>query len=160
MNDGFNILIGGGGNDNLTGSATRSMVIVGGAGNDTITGGTGRDILIGGLGSDTIRGGSGEDIVIGGAITDQTIVSRLKLLQDEWTSGRTYQQRIDNLRGVTNTGVNGSSYLSNSSPVGDTLLDDSAVDTLYGEGDLDWLIGSLQDILHGFDPLNERRDLP
>ncbi len=40
------------------------MVIVGGAGNDTITGGSGRDILIGGLGSDTIRGGSGEDIVI------------------------------------------------------------------------------------------------
>ncbi len=160
LNDGFNILIGGGGNDNLTGSATRSMVIVGGAGNDTITGGSGRDILIGGLGSDTIRGGAGEDIVIGGAITDSTSISRLRLLQNEWTSGRTYQQRIDNLMGVTNTGVNGTSYLSNGSPAGDTLLDDSAVDTLYGEGDFDWLIGSLQDVMTDLDPLNERRDQP
>ncbi len=120
----------------------------------------GRDILIGGLGSDTIRGGSGEDIVIGGAITDQNYRIPSEATTRRMDIGTYYQQRIDNLRGVTNTGVNGSSYLSNSSPVGDTLLDDSAVDTLYGEGDLDWLIGSLQDILHGFDPLNERRDIP
>ncbi len=62
--------------------------------------------------------------------------------------------------GVTNTGVNGTSYLSNGSPAGDTLLDDSAVDTLYGEGDQDWLIGSLQDVMTDLDPLNERRDVP
>ncbi len=158
--DSFEVILGGNGNDSIKGSATRSMVIVGGSGNDTITGGTGRDILIGGLGSDTIRGGSGEDIVIGGAITDSTSISRLRLLQNEWTSGRTYQQRIDNLMGVTNTGVNGTSYLSNGSPAGDMLLDDSAVDTLYGEGDFDWLIGSLQDVMTDLDPLNERRDVP
>ncbi len=64
------------------------------------------------------------------------------------------------LDGCDQYGGNGTSYLSNSSPAGDTLLDDSAVDTLYGEGDQDWLIGSLQDVMPDLDSLNERRDIP
>jgi Ca2+-binding RTX toxin-like protein len=155
----FSILIGGSGSDTLIGSSTRSMVIVGGAGNDTITGGSQRDILVGGVGADIIRGGGGQDIVIGGGIAQSTAVSRLGSLLSEWTSSRSYQQRISNLRGETQTGVNGSSYLSATSPIGNTLESDSGVDRLFGEGDLDWLLGSLQDMMPDWTSDLERRDL-
>ena len=88
------VIIGGGGNDTLTGTAgadkiaggTGNDVITdnyganilrGGAGNDTITvgngssgstlnGGSGNDVLVSGAGSDTLRGGAGSDTLTGG----------------------------------------------------------------------------------------------
>ena len=41
--------------------------IVGGLGNDTITGGSGDNILIGGGGNDTIIGGTGKNLIIAGS---------------------------------------------------------------------------------------------
>ena len=50
-------LIGGSGNDRLTGNAS-SNTLDGGAGNDTLDGGAGADVLIGGVGADTINTGA------------------------------------------------------------------------------------------------------
>jgi Ca2+-binding RTX toxin-like protein len=71
-------LLGGGGEDTLTGSA-EADAIDGGGGRDSITGGRGKDTLAGGSGSDrlfgeggddTLRGGDGSDRLTGGAGND------------------------------------------------------------------------------------------
>lgn len=54
-------LDGGNGNDTLTGSAARD-VLIGGQGNDTLNGGAGDDLLRGGAGNDQLTGGAGHDV--------------------------------------------------------------------------------------------------
>jgi Ca2+-binding RTX toxin-like protein len=143
------------------------MVIVGGAGNDTITGGSSRDILIGGLGADVLSGVGDQDIVIGGRVTFDTNIPGLLSIQREWldttNSLRTYQQRIAKLMGESG-GANGAFYLSNSPPSGgDTLLDDSSIDRLLGGLDLDWLIGSQADLMPDWETISgitEQKDVP
>ena len=56
----------------ITGSATAANVLIGGAGNDVITGGTAADSLVGNAGNDTINAGTGavEDTVEGGTGID------------------------------------------------------------------------------------------
>ena len=53
-------VIGGSGNDSITGN-TRSNMLSGGSGNDTLTGGDGADVLIGSAGNDSLSGGAGND---------------------------------------------------------------------------------------------------
>jgi Ca2+-binding RTX toxin-like protein len=53
-------VIGGGGNDRLTGSAVAN-VLVGGGGDDILLGGAGDDVLRGGEGNDRLEGGLGND---------------------------------------------------------------------------------------------------
>ena len=60
------VLIGGAGNDTLTGNGT----LTGGAGNDLLTAGAGNDSLDGGAGDDTLLGGLGGDKLSGGAGND------------------------------------------------------------------------------------------
>ncbi|MDO9313588.1 MAG: Ig-like domain-containing protein, partial [Burkholderiaceae bacterium] len=55
------VLDGGGGDDNLTGSAGRDHLI-GGLGNDTLSGGGGADLIVGGKGDDQLTGGAGHDV--------------------------------------------------------------------------------------------------
>src|SRR5262249_5719561 len=59
-------VIGGAGNDSITGNG-HDNILIGGLGDDTlkIIGG-GHNLLIGGAGKDTLIGGVGEDILIGG----------------------------------------------------------------------------------------------
>jgi Ca2+-binding RTX toxin-like protein len=62
---------GGAGNDTINGSATGvSLLLIGGAGNDTLTGGRGNDTLDGGEGNDVLTGGKGLDTLNGGAGND------------------------------------------------------------------------------------------
>ena len=158
--DSFSVIIGGSGNDSLIGSRTRGMVLSGGAGNDSLTGGFSQDVLIGGGGSDTLRGGAGRDIVIGGLLSFENDLVGLKSILQEWQSSRSFSEIRTNLQGITNTGVNGGYYLRNSTtPVEDTLLDDGAVDSLFGGDDIDWYIASLSDVLESLKP-GEERDLP
>jgi VCBS repeat-containing protein len=63
-------LIGGGGNDQLSG-AGKSDYLLGGAGNDILDGGAGADELKGGDGDDTLDGGSGSDKLQGGKGNDK-----------------------------------------------------------------------------------------
>ncbi len=57
-------VLGGSGNDRITGSPTNDA-INGGQGNDTISGGAGDDLIRGGKGNDLISGGDGNDILMG-----------------------------------------------------------------------------------------------
>jgi Ca2+-binding RTX toxin-like protein len=147
----FQILIGGSGADALRAFPGVPSVLVGNAGNDLLTGSTARDILIGGLGIDTLYGGGDEDILIGGSTSHDIAPVALANLRAEWTSTRTYNERIGNLQGTSTTGtpMNNETYLRNTPT--DTLLDDNAVDSLYGEDDLDWFIAKL-----GMDLLPDR----
>jgi Ca2+-binding RTX toxin-like protein len=56
-------IVGGAGNDVLTGNDSAPKTLDGGPGNDRVVGGTGSDILDGGPGDDTIKGGGGRDIL-------------------------------------------------------------------------------------------------
>lgn len=58
-------LVGGPGNDKLTGAAGRDS-LTGSAGNDALDGGAGRDIISGGAGNDTVNAGPGNDSLTGG----------------------------------------------------------------------------------------------
>ncbi len=62
-------MIGGAGNDTLTGVGGNDNAN-GGTGNDFITGGGGNDILRGSAGDDTLLGGGGNDLLIGDAGND------------------------------------------------------------------------------------------
>jgi Ca2+-binding RTX toxin-like protein len=63
------LLLGGSGDDALTGGPSRD-VLRGGAGNDRLRGGDGRDTVSGGPGDDDLAGGEGRDRVRGGPGTD------------------------------------------------------------------------------------------
>ena len=54
-------LVGGDGNDTLTGDREANR-LDGGRGNDIINGGNGNDVIIGGAGDDTLTGGDGDDV--------------------------------------------------------------------------------------------------
>jgi len=58
------------GNDRVTVTGSRGVIINGGAGDDTITGGGGNDTINGEAGNDTIDGGLGNDTVSGGMNVD------------------------------------------------------------------------------------------
>ncbi|MFG0252441.1 MAG: hypothetical protein ACF8NJ_06155, partial [Phycisphaerales bacterium JB038] len=76
--DGFEHVIGSGGDDTLLGSTTADRleggsgddVIQGRGGNDVLKGGAGRDTISGGAGDDQIEGGTGEDLIEGGEGAD------------------------------------------------------------------------------------------
>jgi Ca2+-binding RTX toxin-like protein len=91
-------IIGGSGNDKLTGSTyaaspigyTKNNKLVGGAGNDTLVGLDGNDILDGGDGNDSLDGGAGNDNLIAGIGTD-------KLIGGAGTDAADYSGRSDAL---------------------------------------------------------------
>ena len=130
---GGDLLRGGDGNDCIYGESGAD-VLLGGAGADSLFGGAGRDLLIGGGGGDQIRGESDDDILIAGATTfDSSDVALLSILA-EWSSTRSYDQRVANLRGTgTGTRLNGSTFLTTA-----TVTNDTAADVLYGAGGQDW----------------------
>jgi uncharacterized delta-60 repeat protein len=139
---------GGAGNDRLRGGAGNDL-LVGGDGIDLLAGGGGRDLLIGegayapGVqGSiDRIVGDANDDILIGGYTSFADRRSALAAVQAEWNSGRTYTQRVNNLRDGT-----GSATRLNRDANGDdvflaanvTVFDDGVVDILTGSNGQDW----------------------
>jgi len=67
-------VIGGSGNDTITGNATANL-LEGGIGNDAIAGVAGDDTLIGGAGDDRLTGGAGNDLLQGGGDGDTAVLS-------------------------------------------------------------------------------------
>lgn len=67
---GSSLLVGGEGNDKLTGKGSADMLL-GGGGNDTLDGGAGNDQLYGDAGDDKLSGKKGNDLVFGGLGTDK-----------------------------------------------------------------------------------------
>jgi hypothetical protein len=116
--------------ENATGGAGNDLLIGDGSAN-RLVGGEGRNVLMGGGGPDTLIGGSGDDILIGSTAYRYNSAA-LQSILNEWSrTDETYQQRVDHIR--SGGGLNGT-YVLNST----TVVDDSAVDTLVGNGGNDW----------------------
>ncbi len=126
--DGSDWLGGGGGND----------VLLGGAGGDVLTGNDGRDLLIGGDGADTLAGWGDNkfDIMIGGTTAFDANAAALSAIMAEWTSGRDYATRVNNLTNGSGSPdrLNGNYFLQ----TGQTVFHDAYTDSLIYSGQ-DWL---------------------
>jgi Ca2+-binding RTX toxin-like protein len=166
--DGDDVIYTGGGDDFADGGAGDD-VLIGGDGAegaaDTLLGGEGRDILIGdgGVlsrkstagGADSLVGGPGEDILIAGWFEPVDAYSILAI-RDEWTSTRSYMERVANISGVgVGPRLNGDNFLQ----LNVTVLEDvpsspnvSAIDELLGGADMDWFLYELEDLLIDHEP--------
>jgi VCBS repeat-containing protein len=112
------IVVGGGSNDNLTGSAGADMLF-GGNGNDTLQGGGGNDLLCGGNGDDSLYGSNGDDTLDAGSGND-------RLYGEDGTDTLLGGKGDDALRGGDGN---------------DTLRAGDGNDTLDGGGNNDGLYG-------------------
>lgn len=161
--DGNDTLQGGTANDSLFGGAGADLHF-GNSGNDTIYGGAGVDVVLGEGGDDWIRGDADRNLIIGGSGRDYLDVlndgediaisgftafdnnpTALQAIVAEWSSSRTYVERLLNLVGVgLATRANGDYFLKPTQ----TVLDDGVVDTIYGgAAGVDWLMfEALQDL--------------
>jgi Ca2+-binding RTX toxin-like protein len=110
-------------------------VLVGGDGNDTLTGGAGPDVLIGGLGVDTQFGSGGEDLLIGGTTAFDLNPVALSAIAGEWFMPIAFATRQAHLTGQQSGGYNGP-YLLTAATVGA----DDAADDLFGGDGSDWFV--------------------
>ena len=136
---GNDLVRGGDGNDTLAGGLGND-ILLGDGGDDAIDGGDGRDVLIGGRGADGLRGSGGDDILIAGTTSFDASDRQLAQIRAEWTSLKSYANRVANLRGSRNPQYaarrNGNTFLR----AGSTVLDDDAVDHLTGDAGFDWFL--------------------
>lgn len=144
----FENVDGGGGDDLLLGNAAANEikgnggndVLAGMAGSDKLHGGAGLNIVIGGADTDLVRGGSGQDVLIGGGITYEADVTGLSAIRKEWIQPIPFAVRVDHLLGSAG-GSNGSFTLKAAD-----LVDDTAVDSLFGDADQDWFLAAQTEV--------------
>ncbi len=129
----------GAGNDSVDGGAGDD-VLVGEAGHDDLVGGQDRDILIGGTGADRIVGDAGDDILIAGYTLFDSDAAALTAFQAEWSSGLSYAQRTARL--LAGTAATGGRRLNGDDGVGQTVFNDSDIDTLIGRAGQDWFLAN------------------
>lgn len=142
-------LYGDDGNDRLKGGDGHD-VLVGGDGDDLLVGGGGRDLLVGGRGADRIVGNEGDDILIAGSLAFDATDAALASVMAEWTSSRSYGDRVKNLRGDQSgreaafaERANADNFLAvtgNAQGRVTTLYDDDAADVLTGSAGQDWFL--------------------
>lgn len=136
------LLDGGDGNDTLRGAGGKD-ILVGGDGNDDLEGAAGPDLMIGGRGSDELRGVNDGDLLIAGFTAFDNQIPALMALLAEWSSSRSYEVRVANLRG-TGSGVrNNENYFLKVDGPQATVFDDDKDDHLKGGSDRDWFFASL-----------------
>jgi Ca2+-binding RTX toxin-like protein len=138
------MIYGNAGNDTLYGHGGDD-ILLGGDGGDRLHGAGGSDLLIGGNGADTITAGGG-DVLIGNPTSHDGDAQALMDLLSEWVRDTAYTTRTTNLQ--NGGGLNGLTVLD-----GTTVLADVAVDSLTGNGGLDWFIAA-----NGEDVVNRRLD--
>ena len=121
-------------------------IAFGGAGNDAVMGGNGRDILVGGEGADLLVANPGDDILISAVTLFDDRFSRpahqdaWAHLSAEWNSGRTFGERVNNLRnGSGPAGRLNGSYFLNDGTIDDDAAQDS-IDLLVGSSGEDWYV--------------------
>jgi uncharacterized delta-60 repeat protein/uncharacterized repeat protein (TIGR01451 family) len=136
------------GDDRLKGGAGNDL-LQGGTGDDLLVGGSGRDLLIGGAGADRIVGNSDDDVLIAGTTSYDADEAALCAIMHEWTSERSYSQRIANLQG-TNTGSwfdlrhNGDIFLTLAEAGTEvSVFTDDSEDVLTGSSGFDWFLMDL-----------------
>ncbi len=137
------ILDGGAGNDHLNGG-NGGNILIGGDGNDVLQGGNARDLLIGGTGADSLNGNGGDDILIGGRTLYDSGADDDKLTHDvdlltllkEWSSARSYDDRVANLTHGTGPILGGTGLLLQN---GVTVFDELTPDTINGASGNNWI---------------------
>lgn len=131
-------LIGGAGNDTLTGD-DGANILYGNAGNDTLNGGGGNDRLFGGAGNDALNGGDGSDIADYTGEAGAVIASLTSGTATGATSGN------DTLTGIEHLiGGSGNDTLTGDGG-GNILVGGSGNDTLIGLAGDDYLSGEIGD---------------
>jgi Ca2+-binding RTX toxin-like protein len=134
VGDTIEAVLGGAGDDTLTGADLGDDTLRGGPGGDTLDGGTGDDMLDGDAGNDDVDGGGGEDTVSFFGAPPVTV----NLL-----AGQSTGEGTDSIVGVEN--AEGGSH-------GDALVGDGDDNVLSGRGGADSLAGGAgQDNLEGGD---------
>ncbi len=134
---------GGSGNDLLIGSDGHD-VLMGDAGNDLILGRGGRDLSVGGGGSDALLDDGGDDIQIAGDLTLPDLPIGIGNIMREWTSTRSFVDRVNNLKGdLSGNYDNGMTLLL----VNQTVFNDTAADFLWGGSTSDWFFADEEDDL-------------
>ncbi len=131
------VLDGGPGCDYLQGGGGAN-ILLGGEGDDVLMGRAARDLIFGGLGADQLVGNGGDDLLIAGTTSyDDVLINEQALLTllAEWTSSRSYAQRVANLRNSAGPVLAGTGL---SLQMGITVFDDGDWDTLTGSAQLDW----------------------
>ena len=110
-------------------------------------GGEGRDLLIGGLGVDRISGDGEQDILIAGITRLDADNTALNAVRAEWTSRRSYEDRVANLRAQPNPTfgdrLNEDYFLRK----GMEVSDDAGGNFLSGEDERDWFFAQVTDVL-------------
>lgn len=122
-------VIGGSGNDAISGIGTIAYLFDGGAGEDSLSGGEGDDVLTGGIGNDSLSGGAGVDTAA-------------------------YANSVDSLLVDLNNGNGAASGAGSDSLFGiEGLLGGSGNDTFSGSGSLGYVFtgGAGNDSLQGGD---------
>jgi len=142
------VLIGGSLDDELRGGTGNDRLIGGimaQSGNDTMLGEEGVDVLFGHSGSDSLNGGSGGDLLVADTLLFANIPAATQAIQAEWTSARTYAERVANISGTgVGPNANGGTVLT---PNG-TVDTDGTVDNLLGGTEQDWFLFTLfQDLI-------------
>jgi RTX calcium-binding nonapeptide repeat (4 copies) len=156
---------GGAADDDIKGGSGNDLIL-GESGNDNLWGGDGRDILIGGKGADKIHGDKNDDILIGGFTAYENEFNQsapsafssalrlsfenqrvaLESILSEWESSRTYLERRDNIRG-TGTGARANANyffkVDDNVMTNNTVFEDDAKDTLWGDQGTDWFFANL-----------------
>jgi VCBS repeat-containing protein len=149
------VIHGDGGNDRLTGGGGNDVILggdgndilIGGGGSDAVDGGSGRNILIGGIGADNLTGGNLGDLMIGGSTAFDKDATALNLLLAEWTSGRSYEERVDNIRSGKGDVLKGTKVALVASGSKQTVFDDGDIDIITGNDGRDSFFASLSDNL-------------
>ncbi|MFO0945674.1 MAG: hypothetical protein U1D30_06980 [Planctomycetota bacterium] len=132
----FEVVIGSGYADHITGNETDN-VLLGGGGADTLVGGDGNDTLEGGAGNDSIVGGLGDDHYrfVGGGLGEDTVVEQANEGRDELDfSSFSYGVSL-NLSTETEQTVATSNLLL-------TLTSEDGFEDVTGSGSADHLVGN------------------
>lgn len=146
--DGNDLIFAGVGGDLVYGD-NGNDVLLGDYGTDRLYGGKGRDLLIGGgtddpldKSIDKLFGEDGEDLLINGRTSFDADPAALGKIMAEWTSARSYSERVDNLRTGGGPVLGGTAL-----QVGVTVFQDDDADELRGGGGLDWFFTAPPDKL-------------
>ncbi len=140
-----------GGEDDVTGTASRDVVF-GDGGGDTLRTGGGHDDLYGGFGADKLQGGSGNDWIDGGAGRDTALYADAVygVSVDLAATSATGGAGRDTLVGIENVGGSRFADRLSGNGLSNVLLGDAGADRLTGLGGDDFLFGGAgRDIMLG-----------
>ena len=132
-------VVGGSGNDTITGDANDN-VLNGGAGNDTMVGGGGNDTFIGGTGANSMTGATGNDTYFVDNVGDVVVELANQGTDTINTTLTTYSlAALANVENLTFTGVG--NFTGTGNAAANIITGGAGDDTLNGGAGADTLVG-------------------